>query len=75
MKRENIWFFNWDYTADFPLKEKLCWHIYQPHYIYKHQWSPFDLIISNNFKTNHRRDKILDPGPFHRTMSRFHLDP
>lgn len=65
-------FFNWDYTDDFPLKEKLCRHVYQMAHIYKHQWSPFDLIISNNLKTNHRREENLDlESP--RTLWRFHL--
>ena len=66
-------FFSEDYVADFYLKEKLCQHIYQATYIYKHHWSSFDLVISNNFKTNHRREKMLNPGQSSRIMSRFHL--
>ena len=66
-------FFSEDYVADFIYKEELCRHIYQPAYIYKHHWSSFDLVISNNFKTNHRREKMLNPGQSPRIVSRVHL--
>ena len=66
-------FFNRDYTANFALKEKLCQHVYKTSYIYQHHWSSFDLVISNNFKTNHTREKMLDPGQSPRTLSRLHF--
>ena len=66
-------FFNRDYTADFELKSELCRHIYKKAYIYTHYWSRFDLLISNNFKTNHLRQKTLGKGPPYRKILRFHL--
>ena len=71
-ERGKYLFFNWDYTDDFPLKGELCRHIYQTNYIYKHHWSSFDLVISNNFKTNHKRNRF-NPGQSPRTLSRFHI--
>ena len=67
-------FFNQDYTDDFSLKKELCRHVYQPSYIYKHEWLPFDLIISNNLKTNHARNKITELGESPRVILRFHLN-
>ena len=66
-------FFNQDYTAEFYLKEKLCRHTYKSSYIYEHRWSSFDLVISNNFKTNHKRETLLNPGQSFRTVTRIHI--
>ena len=66
-------FFNKDFTAEFYLKEKLCQHTYKSSYIYEHRWSSFDLVISNNFKTNHKRETLLNPGQSFRTMTRVHI--
>jgi len=66
-------FFNLDYTAEFPLKQKLCNHIYQKSYIYEHHWKAFDLVISNNMKTNHMLQKTVN-SKSPRTMLRFHLN-
>lgn len=66
-------FFNRDYADDFELKSELCRHIYKKAYIYTHYWSRFDLVISNNFKTNHLRQETLGEGPPYRNILRFHL--
>ena len=67
-------FFNQDYTDSFPIKQELCEHVYQKTYIYTHCWSPFDLVISNNLKTNHCREKIQNLNGAIRTILRFHLN-
>ena len=66
-------YFNWDYTEDFPLRNELGRHIYQKPYIYTHHWSPFDLVIFNNFKTNHKKQRAIDRQSFRRT-ARFHVN-
>ena len=66
-------FFNRMYVVDFPLKEKLCEYIYQKNYIYEHHWALFDLVIFNNFKTNHMRHKTPE-SKIPRTIARFHLN-
>ena len=53
-------FFDMDYTVDFPLKRELCRYVYQKDYIYDHHWAPFDLVISNNLKTNHKLQKTVN---------------
>lgn len=66
-------FFDRDYAVNFHLKEKLCQHIYQTAYIYKHHWSSWDLVLSNNFKTNHQREKTVSPSQSPRVLTKFHL--
>ena len=67
-------FFSLEHAANFPLKKKLYQHICQPAYIYKHHWSVFDLIVSNNFKTCHKQGANFGLDESLRKLVRIHID-